>query len=131
MNRLGRWFFLTLLVVSVFAVPMLAQKTSGTIRGVVTDPSGAVVANVPVVVKNVETGQERTVTTNTQGEYIAPEVNVGTYAVTVKAPNFKESMSNNVEVHTSDTTVLQCATPGRQHLRAGNGGCQRNSGTDG
>ena len=71
MNRLGRWFFLTLLIVSLLAVPMVAQKTSGTIRGVVTDPSGAVVANVPVVITNTTTGQERTVTTNTQGEYVA------------------------------------------------------------
>ena len=31
---------------------------------------------------------------------------VGTYTVTVKAPNFKESMSSNVDLHTSDTTVL-------------------------
>ena len=106
MNRLGRWFFLTLLVVSLFAVPMLAQKTSGTIRGVVTDPSGAVVANVPVVVKNNSTGQERTVTTNTQGEYQAAELNPGIYVVSVKAPNFKETTSSNVEVHTSDTTVF-------------------------
>src|SRR5271167_675775 len=106
MNRLGRWFFLTLLVVSLFAVPMAAQKTSGTIRGVVTDPSGAVMANVPVVVKNNDTGQERTINTNTQGEYIAPELNVGTYTVTVKAPNFKESTSNSVEVHTSSTEVF-------------------------
>jgi hypothetical protein len=106
MNRLGRWFFLTLLVVSLFAVPMLAQKTSGTIRGVVTDPSGAVIANVPVVVKSTSTGQERTVTTSTQGEYNAAELNPGIYVVSVKAANFKETTSSNVEVHTSDTTVF-------------------------
>ena len=106
MNRLGRWFFLTLLVVSLLAVPMLAQKTTGTIRGVVTDPSGAVLANVPVVVTNTETGQERNVTTNSQGEYVVPELNVGTYKVTVKAPNFKESVSSAIEVHTADTTVF-------------------------
>ena len=106
MNRLGRWFLLTLLVVSLFAVPLVAQKTSGTIRGVVTDPSGAVLANVPVLIKSNASGQERSITTNTQGEYIAPELNPGTYAVTIKAPNFKESVSNSVEVHTSDTTVF-------------------------
>jgi Carboxypeptidase regulatory-like domain/TonB-dependent Receptor Plug Domain len=85
---------------------MVAQKTSGTIRGVVTDPSGAVVANVPVVVKSNSTGQERMVNTNTQGEYVAPELSVGMYTVTVKAPNFKEATSAAVEVHTSDTTVF-------------------------
>jgi Carboxypeptidase regulatory-like domain/TonB-dependent Receptor Plug Domain len=106
MNRLGKWFLLTLMAVSLLAVPMLAQKTSGTIRGVVTDPSGAVMANVPVLIKSNATGQERTVTTNTQGEYVAPELSVGTYTVTVKAPNFKEATSASVEVHTSDTTVF-------------------------
>jgi len=106
MNRLGRWFFLALVVVSLFAVPLMAQKTTGTIRGVVTDPSGAVVANVPVVVKSIASGQERTVTTNTQGEYVAGDLNPGTFAVSVKAPNFKEATSSSVEVHTTDTTVF-------------------------
>jgi len=105
MNRLGRWIFLSLVVVSLLAVPLVAQKTSGTIRGVVTDPSGAVVANVPVLITNTATGQERTVMTNSQGEYIAPELNVGVYKVAVKAPNFKEAIASNVEVHTSSTEV--------------------------
>jgi hypothetical protein len=106
MNRLGRWILLTLCVVGLLTVPLLAQKTTGNLRGVVTDPSGAVVANVPVVITSVATGQERTVTTNTQGEYTAPELSTGVYTVTVKAPNFKEAVSNNVEVHTSSTEVL-------------------------
>src|SRR6516162_8776498 len=106
MNRLGRWVLLTLCLVALLSAPLFAQKTTGNLRGVVTDPSGAVVANVPVVVTNVSTGQERTVTTNTQGEYTAPELIAGVYKVTVKAPNFKESITNNVEVHTSSTEVL-------------------------
>jgi len=106
MNRLGRWILLTLCLVALLSAPLFAQKTTGNLRGVVTDPSGAVVANVPVVVTNVSTGQERTVTTNTQGEYTAPELIAGVYKVTVKAPNFKEAVSNNVEVHTSSTEVL-------------------------
>ncbi len=106
MNRLGSWILLSLCIVSLLAVPMVAQKTSGTIRGVVTDPSGAVVANVPVTITNTETGQVRSVTTNAQGEYVAPELAVGTYDVAVKAPNFKESVSRNVDLHTSSTQTL-------------------------
>jgi hypothetical protein len=106
MNRLGSWLLLTLCIVSLLAVPMMAQKTSGTIRGVVTDPSGAVLANVPVEITNTETGLARTVTTNAQGEYVAPELAVGVYDVTVKAPNFKESVSKNVDLHTSSTQTL-------------------------
>ena len=106
MKRLGIWLILTLAIVSLFSMPLLAQKTSGTIRGIVTDPSGAVVANVPVSIKDNATGLERTVITNSQGEYIAPEVAVGTYTVTVKAPNFKEAVSSNVDLHTSSTQTV-------------------------
>ena len=106
MNRLGSWLLLILCIVSLLTVPMVAQKTSGTIRGIITDPSGAVLANIPVVITNTETGLERTVTTNTQGEYVAPELAVGVYKVTVKAPNFKESVSSNVDLHTSSTQTL-------------------------
>jgi hypothetical protein len=106
MKRLGIWLILTLAIVSLFSMPLLAQKTSGTIRGIVTDPSGAVVANVPVSLKNNATGLERTVITNAQGEYVANELAVGVYTVTVKAPNFKESVSSNVDIHTSSTETV-------------------------
>jgi len=112
MNRLGSWLLLILCIVSLLTVPMVAQKTSGTIRGIITDPSGAVLANIPVVITNTETGLERTVTTNTQGEYVAPELAVGVYKVTVKAPNFKESVSSNVDLHTSSTQTLNIQLQG-------------------
>jgi len=91
MKRLGSWLCLALVVVGLLSVPLMAQKTSGTIRGVVTDPSGAAVANVPVTIKNNSTGLERSVTTNTQGEYVAPELASGLYTLTVKAANFGAS----------------------------------------
>ena len=106
MKRLGSYLFLALCIVSLLAAPMFAQKTAGTLRGVVTDPSGAVLSNVAVMISQAETGQARTVTTNSQGEYVAAELAVGVYSVTVKAPNFKESVSNNVDVHTSSTQTL-------------------------
>src|SRR5271165_2230052 len=102
---MGRWIFSSLVVVSLVALPLLAQKTTGTIRGIVSDPSGAVVANIPVVVTSTATGQERNAVTNTQGEYLVPELNPGLYKVSVKAQNFKESVISDVEVHTSSTEV--------------------------
>ncbi len=56
---------------TLFLAPMYAQKTSGTIRGLVSDPSGAVVPNVAVVIRNDGTGSTRTVNTNEDGEYVA------------------------------------------------------------
>ncbi len=49
----------------------VAQTVTGTVQGTVTDPNGAVVTNAEVVIRNVETGQERTLTTNSDGFYVA------------------------------------------------------------
>ena len=62
---------------TLFLAPMYAQKTSGTIRGSVTDPSGAVVPNVAVVIRNEGTGSARAANTNDQGEYVAAELPSG------------------------------------------------------
>ena len=105
MNRLGKCLILGLCIVTLLLAPMYAQKTTATLRGVVTDPSGAVVANVPVTVTNSATGSTRTANTNSQGEYVFPELLAGTYTVSVKAPNFKEVVTSAIEVHVSSTEV--------------------------
>ena len=83
----------------------LAQKYTGTIRGVVTDPSGAMVANAEVAIVHTATGETRNVKTNTEGEYVAPELQPGTYQVRIKHPNFRESVTNNVELHVASVAV--------------------------
>lgn len=97
---------LGLCIVTLLLAPMYAQKSTGTLRGVVTDPSGAVVSGVPVVIHNDATGLTRTVNTNAQGEYVAAEIPAGVYSITVKAPNFKEVVSNAVELHVASTETL-------------------------
>jgi len=97
---------LSLCVVTLFLAPTYAQKTSGTIRGLVTDPSGAVVLNAGMVIRNDGTGSTRTVYTNEQGQYVAPGLAEGAYTVTVKAPGFKESSSTSIALHVSSTEVL-------------------------
>ena len=92
--------------VSLLVLPLQAQKTSGTIRGVVTDPSSAVMPSLAVVIHNTATGSSRTVTTNAEGEYVAAELPVGTYTVSVSAPNFREALSSPVDLHVSSTIVL-------------------------
>jgi outer membrane receptor for ferrienterochelin and colicin len=58
-----------------------------------------VVAKAPVTITQTATGQTRTVNTDDQGIYSAPDLLPGNYQITVKAPNFKESVTNNVELH--------------------------------
>jgi len=94
------------LALFLLTLPVTAQKFTATIRGVVTDQSGALVPNASVEVVNNGTGDTRTVATNSQGEYVALELNPGTYTVTVKQPGFKESVSKNVVLNVSSVTVV-------------------------
>jgi len=71
----------------------------------VSDPSGAVVPNVAVVIRNDGTGATRTVNTNQQGEYVAPGLPSGKYTLSVKAPGFKEAASMAIVLHVSSTEV--------------------------
>jgi hypothetical protein len=97
---------LAIAIVCVFLVsPLSAQKFTGTIRGAVKDSSGALLPDAAVTIKNDATGETRTVMTNSMGEYVAPELLAGTYTVSVKKANFKESVSKGVELHVASTAT--------------------------
>ena len=72
------------------AEPGLGQTTFGTILGTVTDPSGAVMPNVTITVRNEGENISHTVTSDAQGNYQAENLKAGTYAVTAQASGFKE-----------------------------------------
>jgi hypothetical protein len=66
---------------------LLAQGTDlGTIRGTVTDPSGAVVPNARVVILDLATNTSREANTNAQGEYQVFGLRPGSYKVSIGAP---------------------------------------------
>jgi hypothetical protein len=95
---------LVLCVVSLLLAPLYAQKTTGNIAGVVTDPSGAVVANATITATNVATGAVRTATADQAGNYRF-EIDPGVYKINAKAPGFKEIVVNNLEVHVANITT--------------------------
>src|SRR5260370_3704324 len=94
-----RWseaFLLILLVSLVSVLPIRAQESGGTILGVVTDPSGAAVANANVSIKNVATGVERSVPTNDDGVYVAPNLVPGGYEVRIDAAGFSYTVVSDI-----------------------------------
>ncbi len=95
-----------ILCVACSMLPALAQVTTGIIAGTVTDQTGAVVPDTPVTITNTATGATRTMNTNSSGDYRFEALPQGTYQVDVKAPNFKESVTNAVEVHAASTTSV-------------------------
>jgi hypothetical protein len=66
-----------------------AVDVNGRIRGSVTDPGGAVLPNAQVTATNKETGVKFTTTSQANGDYLFPQLPVGTYTITATAPGFK------------------------------------------
>src|ERR1700704_34164 len=96
------------------AVPSQAQVAGATLTGTITDSSGGEVPNAQVVIKDMSTGVERTVTTNKDGFYIAANLLPAEYKVTVSAPGFnteiKTGIKLNVGMEQEFNLVLQVGT---------------------
>lgn len=86
-------FTLTLL----FALAAAAQ-TTGDIRGLVKDPSGAVVSGAQVTAVDASAGVERKASTDDAGEFTIPTVPVGTYLLRIQASGFKTFEQNDIIV---------------------------------
>jgi len=99
----GRHLCIALLLtifVALFASYALAQEA--TIVGTVTDPSGAAVPNVKVTLTNTDTTVSRTVTTNNDGQYVAPDIHIGHYSVRAEATGFKVREEKGILLQVGD-----------------------------
>src|SRR5262249_43764189 len=93
--QIGWATFLILLSASEKALLGQAGAT-GNIRGVVTDPTGAVVVSAEIKAKNDATGITNSARTNTAGRYEFAAMPIGTYTITGSAPGFKLASVPNV-----------------------------------
>jgi hypothetical protein len=94
-------FAVVALFVFVRPQKLPAQGLFGTISGIVTDPSGAVVSGATVKVTNTGTNVTVTLTTNGAGVYNASSLNPGTYRVEAGAKGFKTAVANNIVLDVS------------------------------
>ena len=72
---------------------------TGSISGVVTDPTGAVVPGVTVVATDIATNIQHTTVTDAKGFYAFPALNVGTYNVAVSQPGFRDFLESSVIIN--------------------------------
>src|SRR4051812_36682956 len=87
---------LSLLFAIIAASPSLfAQSDLGSISGFVKDPSGAVITNAKVTVRNQSGGVERSVNTNESGYFTITNIPAGFYAVSVEASGFQRYASTD------------------------------------
>src|SRR5262249_21458598 len=97
-------WMLTLLLL-MLAVTALAQTTAS-IKGTVTDSTGAAVVGAKITVKSAELGIERTTTTNATGGYEVPALPPGAYNVEVKMNGFETQLAKGLRVSV-DTNAVQ------------------------
>jgi hypothetical protein len=71
------------------ASAIFGQGALGTITGTVADPSGAVVGNAAVEVRNTATGQVVSTITTTTGNFTASQLPVGAYELSITVTGFK------------------------------------------
>jgi outer membrane receptor for ferrienterochelin and colicin len=93
-----------------------SQSTTGLIQGNVYDQNGAIVQGASVVVRNTETGFERTVTSNSDGFFSAPLLPLGKYEVSAESAGFSKTTLENVVLNIGQTLSL------RVELKAGSAG---------
>jgi hypothetical protein len=98
--RLARVLWAVLICVMLASVIQAQVGNSATIQGMVVDPSGAVVTNATVDIRNAVSGLDRTTTTDSSGNFSFPNVPYNPYHMTVTAPGFA-SYSQDVEIRSA------------------------------
>ena len=101
-----RFLFIRGLSVTVLFIFLgtLCFAQEATILGTITDPSGATVPNVKVSLTNTDTGITTTVTTSTDGQYVAPDLHIGAYTVRAEAAGFKVAAEKGIKLQVADRT---------------------------
>lgn len=99
---------LALTMIFVFSEPVMAQATTGTLKGTVIDPNGQVVSGATVTVKNEATGTEASYVTGGEGNFTVPSLPPGKYTVTVAPTSgFSTKAVTGVDVRIGTDTDLK------------------------
>ncbi len=99
MHRLLRGALLMLL-----AGCFLSAQNRGSIRGSVSDASGAIIPEVAVTALNIDTGVKQAAVSDQSGIYVFPYLQVGNYSVFVEKAGFRRAESTGVRVDVATTS---------------------------
>ncbi len=104
---MNRWL-LTILAAAL-CLPGFAQLNRGTISGAVTDASGAAVPGAQVNVRLTTTNSVTRSVTNDAGQYNLPNLQTGSYDITIEAKGFKRFVMSNLELRVTDVLRVDAA----------------------
>src|SRR5215472_14283641 len=91
----------------IAAIVLNAQNPTATIVGIVSDTSGAVVADAALDVRNVETNDLRQVNSDAKGEFAFTNLAPGTYEVTVTKQGFRSSRRTGLQLQMEQSARLE------------------------
>src|SRR5271155_4024703 len=98
---------LTLFLMALLtSLNVAGQQITGSIRGTVSDPSGAMVQAATVIAKQIETGLTREAVTDRQGEYVLVELPIGHYQLEVQAKGFQKYLQQGISLDVNQTATV-------------------------
>ncbi len=97
--------FILCAALSCSTATVLAQNSAGSLTGTVADPSGSSVDKAKVVARQDSTGRQFETTTTSEGLYVFPNLDVGSYTLIVEQSGFKKLTRPNVVISISNRTV--------------------------
>ncbi len=102
--RICAWMWLV--AVLFLSVVAWGQEITGSVRGIVTDPSGAIVQNAMVTARQIETGLTRSAKTDHTGAYVILELPVGHYEVAVEAEHFQKYSQQGISLNVNQAATV-------------------------
>jgi hypothetical protein len=94
-------------LLAVFAgLQVSAQQITGSIRGTVVDPSGAVVQAATVQAQQTETGLTRTARTDRDGAYVLVELPIGHYQIRAEAKGYQKYLQEGITLDINETATV-------------------------
>jgi hypothetical protein len=98
-----------ILVVPVLSATVLWASVSGSISGTVKDPSGSVITNATITVRETGTGISHETHTDNKGHYTFPVLPVGHYVLDVQAIGFSKYERKDIALDTNAALTLNAA----------------------
>src|SRR5580704_8667254 len=107
------WLVIIFSGLNLVSLNVAGQQITGSIRGSVLDPSGAIVQSARVTAKQIETGLTRAAVTDRQGAYVLVELPIGHYQVEVHARGFQKYLQQGISLDVNETATVSI------HLKVG------------
>jgi len=94
------------LVTGFFSTAVLAQTTSGFVRGTLNDQKGAIVRGGTIEIRNLGTGLMNASITDQEGRFGFDALTPGQYRVSASSPGFEIALRDDIRVNAGEETVV-------------------------